>query len=220
MNSYRISVDSQQIINHYFRPPVGSPAANKTFKPSDISQNTIDFSRALPGTRYEFWLYYSNTSITDWLTWTASITTAPDPPTDLNVDVQSGEKAIISWEPPLVGMYSGFKLKVIPLSEPFIIRNLIIHETQSTLSGLSAGATYEIQLYTMYENKESQDYIATNFTSRPLRTRPSPVRNLVVETDEMTEEIILSWDVDRESQQDSFKVFAWFGKYIKEIVID
>jgi hypothetical protein len=31
----------------------------------------------MPGTKYDFWLYYSNSSISDWLAWTASITTAP-----------------------------------------------------------------------------------------------------------------------------------------------
>jgi hypothetical protein len=31
-------------------------------------------------------------------------------------------------------------------------------ETTSTLRDLSPGATYEIQLYTVYENKESQVY--------------------------------------------------------------
>ena len=87
------------------RPPAGSPAANSSFKPSEIS-DTIDFSRGLPGftvgnkshyqianasgtiefiienlffsehvysfsgTKYDFWLYYSNTTISDWLTWT------------------------------------------------------------------------------------------------------------------------------------------------------
>merc|ERR1719216_562576 len=150
-----------------YSPPAGSPAANTTFKPSDISE-TIDFSKGLPGTKYDFYLYYSNSSISDWLTWTASITTAPDPPREMSISVQTGEKAVVSWEPPLVGQHSGFKLKVIPLSEPgATIRNLVIRETVSTLRDLAAGATYEIQLYTVFENKESQAYISTNFTTKP-----------------------------------------------------
>jgi len=150
-----------------YRPPAGSPAANTTFKPSDI-RDTIDFSQGLPGTKYDFWLYYSNTTISDQLTWTASITTAPDPPTNLDVNVESGKKAVVSWEPPTVGKHSDFKLKFIPLSEPeAYIRNLMTSKTRSTLRDLSAGATYEIQLYTVYENKESQTYISTNFTSKP-----------------------------------------------------
>ena len=46
---------------------------------------------------------------------------------------------------------------MIPLSEPgATIRNLVIRETKNTLRDLSPGATYELQLYTVFENKESQ----------------------------------------------------------------
>merc|ERR1712106_117852 len=171
----RIPGDLSQQDGYYrldYRPPYGSPAANTTFKPSDIS-DTIDFSRGLPGTKYDFWLYYSNTTIQDWLTWTASITTAPDPPTNLEIDVQSGEKAVVSWELPFIGRHSGFKLKVIPLSEPLATTRILeICETKITLRDLSAGATYEIQLYTVYENKESQAYISSSFTSGPNTVGP------------------------------------------------
>jgi len=166
----RIPGDLSQQDGYYrldYRPPAGSPAANTTFRPRDIS-DTIDFSRGLPGTKYDFWLYYSNTTISDWLTWTASITTAPDPPSNLNINVQSGKVAVVQWDPPSVGRHSGFKLKVIPLSETKkTIRNIVIRETSSQLRDLTPGATYEIQLYTVYENKESQAYISTNFTTKP-----------------------------------------------------
>ena len=62
------------------RPTHGYPTANTTFSPSQI-KDAIEFTDGLPGTKYDFYLYYSNNSISDWLTWTASITTAPDPPT-------------------------------------------------------------------------------------------------------------------------------------------
>merc|ERR1719336_1403281 len=45
--------------------------------------------------------------------------------------------------------------------------NLVIRETVSTLRDLTPGATYEIQLFTVYQNKESQAYISTNFTTKP-----------------------------------------------------
>ena len=56
----------------------------------NILQNFIsflptEFSRGLPGTKYDFKLYYSNSSVADYLTWTASITTAPDPPSNLSI---------------------------------------------------------------------------------------------------------------------------------------
>lgn len=153
----------------YYKPEVGFPEANTTFKPQSIS-DVIKFSRGLPGTKYDFWLYYSNSTVNDFLTWTASITTAPDPPSNLSIEIKSGKVASIEWNPPSVGGYSGFKLKVIPLSEPQkSIRNIVIREDSSPfqLRDLTPGATYEIQLFTVYENKESAAYISTNFTTKP-----------------------------------------------------
>jgi hypothetical protein len=57
----------------YF-PPHGVPSPNTTIASRDIG-DVIEFSQGLPGTKYEFWLYYSNNTRHDWLTWTASITT-------------------------------------------------------------------------------------------------------------------------------------------------
>ena len=67
-----------------YKPTVGIPPANTTFRPAAIS-DVIEFSRGAPGTKYEFKLYYSNSSLADWLTWTASITTAPDPLSNLSI---------------------------------------------------------------------------------------------------------------------------------------
>lgn len=57
-----------------YSPPHGVPPPNTTIPSRDIG-DVIQFSKGLPGTKYEFWLYYSNSSLHDWLTWTASITT-------------------------------------------------------------------------------------------------------------------------------------------------
>ena len=75
-----------------YESPTGFPSANTTFRPLDIS-DVIAFSRGLPGTKYDFKLYYSNSSVADYLTWTASITTAPDPPSNLSIDVVDGKNA-------------------------------------------------------------------------------------------------------------------------------
>lgn len=59
---------------------------------------------------------------------------------------------------------------MIPLTEAQkSIRNIVIREDSSPfqLRDLTPGATYEIQLYTVYENKESAAYISTNFTTQP-----------------------------------------------------
>lgn len=95
--------------------------------------------------------------------------TVPPPPRNLEIQVQSGKNAMVSWEPPLIGKYSAFKLKVIPLSEPQdSTRNVVIKEAQLpfNLRDLTPGASYELQLYTVYEKKESDAYISSNFTTR------------------------------------------------------
>lgn len=57
-----------------YSPPYGYPEPNTTIASNEIG-NEIQFSRALPGTKYNFWLYYTNFTHHDWLTWTVSITT-------------------------------------------------------------------------------------------------------------------------------------------------
>jgi hypothetical protein len=55
-------------------PAHGHPPPNTTYVSRDIKDN-IEFSEGLPGTKYDFYLYYTNSTVHDWLTWTASITT-------------------------------------------------------------------------------------------------------------------------------------------------
>lgn len=57
-----------------YSPPIGDPAPNTTISSRDVGDE-IQFSGGLPGTKYNFWLYYTNASHQDWLTWTVSITT-------------------------------------------------------------------------------------------------------------------------------------------------
>lgn len=57
-----------------YDPPFGSPPPNTTISSRDVGDE-IQFSQGLSGTRYNFWLYYTNETHNDWLTWTVSITT-------------------------------------------------------------------------------------------------------------------------------------------------
>ena len=157
----RVPETSTQQKEGYYRldytPPVGSPASNTTFKLSDLG-DAINFSEGLPGSEYNFYLYYSNSSITDSLIWTASIMTAPDPPTKLTVDVHSGTQARLEWRPPKLGKYSKFKLQLVPFSEPSkseSYRSISVQETTSTLTDLTPGATYEIRVYSVLAEKTS-----------------------------------------------------------------
>ena len=84
-------------------------------------------NRGLPGTRYDFTLYYTNSTILDFPALKASIITAPDAPTNLSITVEDGEVATVNWDPPAVGQHSAFKLKLIPLSGTGkTVRNIVI----------------------------------------------------------------------------------------------
>lgn len=57
-----------------YDPPYGYPPPNTTISSREIG-DSIQFSNGLPGTNYNFWLYYTNQTHRDWLTWRVSITT-------------------------------------------------------------------------------------------------------------------------------------------------
>ncbi|ENN80085.1 hypothetical protein YQE_03484, partial [Dendroctonus ponderosae] len=136
-----------------YYPPFGYPAPNTTIASKDI-RDVIKFSQALPGTKYDFWLYYSNATH-NTLTWTANFTTG-------------GKQAFFSWSPPSQGSYTSFKLKInalvhIPDGKAITIDN--IDNTQYAQKDLVPGATYQVQAFTVFENKESAAYTSRNFTT-------------------------------------------------------
>ncbi|XP_015117197.1 tyrosine-protein phosphatase 10D isoform X2 [Diachasma alloeum] len=151
-----------------YSPPIGYPRPNTTVAATDIG-DVIKFRDGLPGTKYEFWLYYSNGTLHDWLTWTASITTAPDPPSNLTVSVRNGKTAIVYWSPPSQGNYSGFRLRVQSFSDAGPPKTSLIPSdaVPYTLRDLTPGATYSLQLFTVLETKESVAYTSRNFTTKP-----------------------------------------------------
>nr|CAI5852041.1 unnamed protein product [Callosobruchus analis] len=98
----------------------------------------------------------------------------PDPPSGLSVQVKSGKTAVISWNPPAHGSFTSFKLKINPLvhiadqkPQPTTIDN--IDGTQYVLKDLIPGATYQVQAFTVFENKESAAYTSRNFTTSRCR---------------------------------------------------
>ncbi len=151
-----------------YSPPKGSPPPNSTFSGKDIN-DIIHFSHALPGTKYDFTLYFTNSTVTDSLAWQGFIFTPPDPPTNLTVVIKGGRTAQISWNVPLAGEFSGFKMKVVSLTEAAPVRTITLPETSSPylLKDLTPGGTYQVQLFTVYDNKESAAYISRNFTTKP-----------------------------------------------------
>ncbi|XP_076647850.1 protein tyrosine phosphatase 10D isoform X5 [Halictus rubicundus] len=151
-----------------YSPAVGYPPPNTTIAAADIGVD-IKFKDGLPGTRYEFWLYYSNNTLRDWRTWTASITTAPDPPSNLTVSVPNGKTAVVYWSPPAQGNYSGFRLRVQSFSDTGNPKTSVIppDAVPYVLRDLIPGATYSLQLFTVLDTKESVAYTSRNFTTKP-----------------------------------------------------
>ncbi|XP_076636753.1 protein tyrosine phosphatase 10D isoform X3 [Colletes latitarsis] len=151
-----------------YSPDVGKPEPNTTIAATDIG-DVIKFRDGLPGTRYEFWLYYSNSTLHDWLTWTASIITAPDPPSNLTVSVRNGKTAVVYWAPPAQGNYSGFRLRVQSFSDTGNPKTSVIpaDAVPYVLRDLIPGATYSLQLFTVLDTKESVAYTSRNFTTKP-----------------------------------------------------
>ncbi|XP_068628161.1 tyrosine-protein phosphatase 10D [Battus philenor] len=149
-----------------YTPPEGSPAPNFTV-PAQAS--TINF-QGLPGTKYHFMLYYSNATFAELLTWNQTIITAPEPPTGLNVTQGRNKKTVITWAPPAHGDYTGFRFKVIPLTEAREgARNITVEGGNGsyTLRDLAPGATYQLHAFTLLHDKESAAYASRNFTVRP-----------------------------------------------------
>lgn len=84
--------------------------------------------------------------------------------------VRNGKTAIITWNPPVQGSFSSFKLKINPLtvsldpkSESLTVENL--ETTSYILRDRTPGATYQVQAFTVFEGKESAAYTSRNFTT-------------------------------------------------------
>ena len=168
---------SLKTVNGNFRldytPNLGYPIANTTFEAKEI-KDMIEFTDILPGSEYHFNLYFSNSSLADWLTWNASILTTPDPPFNMSVEIQDGKNVLIKWDPPVDGNFTGIELNLTPLTvpyEPITIRADMVGKQASNnpiqLTDLTPGATYEIKMFSKFSTKISSSYIMTNFTTKP-----------------------------------------------------
>lgn len=95
---------------------------------------------------------------------------APEPPTNLTVTLGRNKQATIAWSPPAHGDYTGFRFKVIPLTERAEggARNISVEGAGNwtyTLRDLSPGATYQLHAFTLLHDKESAAYASRNFTT-------------------------------------------------------
>lgn len=95
------------------------------------------------------------------------------PPRDLQVEVVSGNIVHLEWRPPDRGPpITGYKLTLIPLSEQdkTEVRRIdrSIHDPfPLTLSELTPGASYEVQLHSKIRSSTSNLFLSANFTTKP-----------------------------------------------------
>ncbi|XP_067145114.1 tyrosine-protein phosphatase 10D-like [Centruroides vittatus] len=157
-----------------YSPAGGSPAPNLTFFTADKRDGVV-VQDVLPGTEYTFHLFYTN--ISSYRVWTTNVFTEPDPPINLSVDAREGKVAELFWDPPRKGNYTGFKVKVIPLSDDdeSASRDFDSIKSPFSLRDLVPGASYEARLYSVFHGKESPVFVSSNFT-----TKPSPPGRFIV----------------------------------------
>ena len=99
----------------------------------------------------------------------ASMIKAPDPPTDLTINVQNGTVAKVNWEQPAVDKQTSYRIKLIPLSEQNkTVSDIDISETTITLRDLTPGAVYEIQVKSIYNDTESRNISVKFLTWQPV----------------------------------------------------
>uniref|UniRef100_A0A646QCN0 protein-tyrosine-phosphatase n=1 Tax=Hemiscolopendra marginata TaxID=943146 RepID=A0A646QCN0_9MYRI len=154
-----------------YRPPVGKPPANFSFHPADIEQSTVSITDAIPGSEYVFELYFTNRTMSDFPSWSDTFYTIPDEPANFSVIARSTKTAQIAWLPPLKGGFTELRLRVIPKTEATATSVRIIQverdKTPFTLKDLTPGATYQLQLVTVFHKKESRSFISTFLTTKP-----------------------------------------------------
>lgn len=156
-----------------YQPSKGIPSSGFKITSSDIRTNAnVVIADTAPGTDYTINVFplFSN-GTTGPLTWSTLYSTEPEPPRDLSVDVITGKEVKLDWSPPSEGSVSSYQAKIIPLSEQddTVVRNLNVSNNELTLKlrDLTPGATYEVQLQSIYSKKPSNAYLSANFTTKP-----------------------------------------------------
>ncbi|KAG9509621.1 Tyrosine-protein phosphatase 10D, partial [Fragariocoptes setiger] len=155
-----------------YEPSRGTPLSGFRLTPLDIRTNAnVIIADTLPGAEYRIDIYQSNGTTFPTLFWSTNYTTEPDPPRDLSVDVITGKQVKLDWLPPIEGAVSGYQAKIIPLleSDETSSRTLNVGANEYTLQlhDLTPGATYEVQLQSMFAKKPSNAFLSANFTTKP-----------------------------------------------------
>jgi len=90
----------------------------------------------------------------------------------LQIEVVSGKIVHLDWNPPTNGNVTAYRLTIFPLSQQdrSRIRKFQVSTSDEfplTISELTPGATYEIQLQSLNQNVASELFLSANFTTKP-----------------------------------------------------
>lgn len=156
-----------------YEPARGTPSSGFKLTPSDVRTNAnVIIADTAPGADYSINLFpiYPNGTVGS-LAWSSFYSTEPEPPRELSVDVVTGKEVKLDWSAPSEGLVSSYQAKIIPLSEhdTTAVKNLNLSNNNLTLElrDLTPGATYEVQLQSIYAKKPSNAFLSANFTTKP-----------------------------------------------------
>ncbi|EDW53117.1 GM12377 [Drosophila sechellia] len=176
-----------------YSPPFGFPEPNTTIPASDIGKD-IKFSRALPGTEYNFWLYYTNSThrssywtLVTHLPKTHCISKSlsarciflkraePNTPGKFIVWFRNETTLLVLWQPPFpAGIYTHYRVSITPDDA---IQSVLYVEregeppgpAQAAFKGLVPGREYNISVQTVSEDETSSVPTTARYLTVPER---------------------------------------------------